>query len=152
MSDEFIFLLNDPEPEQARDNGGGKEEFAILLDPPKSSEKDDGFVILLGDNDAPEKRGCKANHKLSLGEKAGIDFAADLHKKLVAALDGGEEIGIDASLVSVIDTPALQLLISAQEAAAIAEQKFLIHKPSNAFKEAARNLDYERILRSSYSV
>ncbi|CAA0107780.1 STAS domain-containing protein [Zhongshania aliphaticivorans] len=152
MSDEFIILLNDPEPDKTCDKGGEKEEFTILLDPPKSSEKDDGFVILLGDNEARDTDDSKGKQKLSLGEKAGVDSAADLHKKLVAALDGGEDIGIDASLVSVIDTPALQLLISAQEAAAIAEQKFLIQKPSNAFKEAARNLDYERILRSSYSV
>lgn len=151
MSEEFIILLNDPEKDKTCDKGGEKEEFAILLDPPKSSEKDDGFVILLGDNEARDTDGDKGKQILSLGEKAGIDSAADLHIKLVAALDAGKDIDVDASLVGVIDTPALQLLISAQEAAAIAKQNFMIHQPSNAFKEAARNLDYERILRSSYS-
>lgn len=83
---------------------------------------------------------------LTLESTQGIQNVAELHEKLLRALDQGEKIEIDASAVQQIDTSSLQLLLVLKRSAISLSKEVSIDFPSERFIEAATLLGLAEML------
>lgn len=104
--------------------------------PEKAAES---FVILLdGTEDTPE-----SNSAVALAKHNTISDIANLHEQLMAALDSGEPITIDAGEVEIVDTAVVQLLSSFVRSAAAREIDVGWQGESHALADTVRRLGLE---------
>jgi len=71
---------------------------------------------------------------------------AQLHERLMSALDKGSQLEIDASAITTIDTATLQLLLVLKQTALKMHKQVVIDFPSDKFVEAASLLGLAEML------
>ncbi len=86
------------------------------------------------------------NNSIILESILNIQNVAQLHERLVRALDSGAKIEIDASAVTMIDTSTLQLLLVLKQTAIKLQNEVVIDFPSDRFIEAATLLGLAEML------
>ncbi|MGR8929049.1 MAG: STAS domain-containing protein [Gammaproteobacteria bacterium] len=84
--------------------------------------------------------------KIVLDASQTIRNVAELHERLLNALNNSEKIDIDASAVSTIDTATLQLLLVLKQTASKMQKHVAIDFPSERFIEAADLLGLSQML------
>jgi STAS domain. len=75
-----------------------------------------------------------------------IQNVAQLHERLMSALDKGSQLEIDASAITTIDTATLQLLLVLKQTALKMHKQVVIDFPSDKFVEAASLLGLAEML------
>lgn len=75
-----------------------------------------------------------------------IQNVAQLHERLLGALDSSNKIEIDASAVTMVDTATLQLLLILKRTAIKQQKQVAIDFPSDRFIEAADLLGISEML------
>jgi ABC-type transporter Mla MlaB component len=83
---------------------------------------------------------------LALEAQVSIQHVAQLHQRLVSALQNHHSIDIDASAVTSIDTASLQLLVILKQTALQEQKSVAIDFPSEAFIAAANLLGVSELL------
>ena len=83
---------------------------------------------------------------LALEAQVSIQHVAQLHQRLVSALQNHHSIDIDASAVTSIDTASLQLLVILKQTALQEQKSVAIDFPSEAFIAAAKLLGLSELL------
>ncbi len=84
--------------------------------------------------------------KLSLDATLNIQNVTQLQEKLLSALHANEQLEIDASAVSSVDTASMQLLVILKQEAIKNNKELVFDFPSDKFIEAAELLGIAEML------
>ncbi len=87
-----------------------------------------------------------AESEIKLDSVLNIQNVANLHERLLKAMDNNSKILLDASAVSVADTASLQLLLILKRTAIKLQKEVVIDFPSDRFIEAADLLGISEML------
>jgi len=77
---------------------------------------------------------------IALAPMTDLSAAAQLKAALIELMDSDDPMAIDASQVSHLTTPCVQILVAAARGAAEQGRDVIIHKPSDAFITAFDDL------------
>jgi anti-anti-sigma factor len=87
--------------------------------------------------------GARPNGSLRIEGEMTIYQAAELKQALLAALEQDEEVEIDLSAVSEIDTAGVQLLIAAGKTAQAKQKRLRLAEPSAAVTDVFKLFDLD---------
>ena len=80
---------------------------------------------------------------IKLAPRLDLNAAEALHSEILSEREGVSTLVIDASEVSLIDTPAVQVLLAAEKDQAARGGELALRAPSPAFEEAMHLLGLE---------
>ena len=124
-----------------------EQEDAQMVDIKPDTNDDDLTIeqaVLTEEGD--EVGSMEQSLQLVLESVQNIQNVAQLHERLLRALDSANKIDIDASAITTIDTATLQLLLVLKQTAVKMQKHVSIDFPSEKFIEAAELLGLAEML------